>query len=72
MIIRSGNEPELKGTFLRGFNRKPADIKEQINRTFIQMEEYKNRQNNIVKDQPKMFDPNKQREIMNKMNRLNK
>ena len=67
MIIRNNNQNEFKGTTLRGFNNTIENIKKQ-------METAKDpwQKNKKTEETPKpQFDPQKQKETMIKMEKLN-
>ena len=65
MIIRNNNQNELKGTTLRGFNNTVDNIRKQ-------METAKDPWKQKEKETPKAkFDPQKQKETMIKMSKLN-
>lgn len=80
MIINENNKDSMmfKGTMLRGFNNTPSNIRDNIARENLKLKQYKQ---NIARDkqsvpvekkEDEMYDPKKQRELMTKMNRINK
>lgn len=73
MIINEENKNSaaFKGTMLRGFNNTPANIRDNIAKTNQIFKQYKQNVPNNVKEN-KEFDPKKQRELMTKINRINK
>lgn len=71
MIIRDENT--YKGTMLRGFNNTPSNIRDQINKANMVAKKYEETKKEVVrKDVSKVFDPSKQKDIIQKMNRINK
>ncbi len=74
MIINENNKDSaaFKGKVLRGFNQTPSSIRDNIIKsaqTFKQNQSSEETSNNI---ENKTFDPKKQRELMTKINRINK
>jgi len=65
MILRDNNKDALKGTMLRGFNNTPENIRNQIEKSKMLMGKPK-------QETPKTYNPESQREIIAKMNRINK
>lgn len=71
MIIRDENT--YKGTMLRGFNNTPSNIRDQINKANMVAKKYEETKKEVAqKDISKGFDPSKQKDIIQKMNRINK
>ena len=64
MIIKD-NKDIFKGTMLRGFNNNLDNIRSQIERNKKLMEKPKS-------NEPKTYNPERQRETITKMNRINK
>ena len=80
MIINENNKDSMmfKGTMLRGFNNTPSNIRDNIARENLKLKQYKqniasDKQSvTVEKKEDEMYDPKKQRELMTKMNRINK
>ena len=76
MIINEENKDSMmfKGSVLRGFNNTPSNIRDNIIKADLKLKQYKqNSQNDVVdKKKDEEYDPKKERELISKMNRINK
>lgn len=72
MIINENNKDsnQFKGTMLRGFNNTPSNIRDNIVKYQTTLKETQNKE--ISKQENKTYDPKRQRELMTKINRINK
>ena len=75
MIINEENKDShmFKGTMLRGFNNTPSNIVYNLNKEKQILKRYE--QNNSQEEkttEEKIYNPEKQKEILTKLNRINK
>lgn len=72
MIIRDKNDSRLKGSMLRGFNNTPSNIRDQINKANMMVKKYNEDKREVLENKPSEYKPSRERDLLTKMNRINK